>query len=735
MPLIALAVVSYALGLAAGLAGALAAGALVPCVILLAALYKRDLSFAALALLGGAGLLVGRAADRTDHSCVSRALGVTHIVAELQQDAAPGEFVIARLAEPGCGAPVAIAVHRGRAPAGSRVSVEGRATAGSRGLAIFDADITLLAPPRALARLRSAAGRTIDDAFGSDAPLARALLIADTRGLSPEVRDRYAAAGLVHMLSISGLHVGIIAMAVLLVMRAARLPVRTALIATSIVTALYVVMIGAPAPAVRSAVMLGAGAASRIWQRPTSPWASLALGAAVPLGDPRIVLDLGYQLSVAGMISLIASGALDRRWLEPRFDGVSRTVLASLLTSTVACIVTGPLVAASFGRASLIAPVSNVIATPIMAFAQPVLFLAMLAGPWPALARFLAGAAHPALLAFDWVARTAGAIPGAAIDVSATHAALLLWGATSVCIVAACVRDDPWPSVLCGSTCLTIAAWLPTVPSPAGQLELHMLDVGQGDAIALRTPHGHWVLFDAGRVWRNGDAGRSVVVPYVRARGGQVDAFVLSHPHADHVGGAASVLHALHPFVYIDAGFAGGTDSYRASLAAAESLGIGWRRAHPGDSLDVDGVSLAFLAPDSAWTASLQDANLASTVVLVRYGRVRFLLVGDAEAPEEAWLLAHEDTLLQADVLKVGHHGSRTSSTPEFLAAVQPRIALVSVGAGNGYGLPNTEIMGALAGIGAQVLRTDRLGTVVVRTDGVALSVQVSSRTWDLPVR
>jgi competence protein ComEC len=224
-----------------------------------------------------------------------------------------------------------------------------------------------------------------------------------------------------------------------------------------------------------------------------------------------------------------------------------------------------------------------------------------------------------------------------------------------------------------------------------------------------------------------------VVVPYLRARGGSVAAFVLSHPHADHVGGAASVLRALHPGLYIDAGFAGGGDAYRASLGEASTLGITWQRAHPGDSLSIDGVTLRFLAPDSAWTASLDDANLASTVVLVRYGRVRFLLVGDAEAPEENWLLAQSDTALRADVLKVGHHGSRTSTTPDFLDAVHPRIALVSVGAGNGYGHPSAEVMGALAAVGAQVLRTDRLGTVVVRTDGVALSVQAASRAWDLP--
>lgn len=733
MPLVALTVLVYACGLAAGLRGALTAGAWVVCGTLILAALRRTLSVGALAVIAGAGILLGRAAERSDHACASMALARRQFTATLFADAAPGEFPAARLTGNGCDIGAFIAVASGSAPAGARVSLSGTPALGDRGLVISGSTIAIAGAPSMLARLRNRAGRGIDDAFGTDAPLARALLIADTHDLSPEVRDRYAAAGLVHMLSISGLHVGIIAMAVLLIFRACRLQVRMALIATTVVTALYVAMIGAPAPAVRAAVMLGAAALSRICHRPTSPWASLALGAAVPLADPRTALDLGYQLSVAGMVSLIASGALDRRWLRTRIHGHAHTLASSVLTSTVACVVTGPMVAAAFGRASLVAPLSNMLATPVMAFAQPVLFLAMLATPWPAAARFLAGAAHPALALFDWIAREAGTLPGAVVDVSASRLALIVAMGASICIVMACVRDDPWLPSIGAVACVVIIAWLPYVPSPSGNVELHMLDVGQGDALALRTPHNRWVVFDAGRVWRGGDAGRAVVVPYLRARGGTVAAFVLSHPHADHVGGASSVLHALHPDLYVDAGFAGGGDAYRASLGEANALGITWRRAHPGDSLSIDGVTLRFLAPDSAWTASLDDANLASTVVLVRYGRVRFLLVGDAEAPEEKWLLANGDTALRADVLKVGHHGSRTSSTPDFLAAVHPRIALVSVGAGNGYGHPSAEVMGALAAIGAQVLRTDRLGTVVVRTDGVALSVQAASRAWDLP--
>jgi competence protein ComEC len=270
---------------------------------------------------------------------------------------------------------------------------------------------------------------------------------------------------------------------------------------------------------------------------------------------------------------------------------------------------------------------------------------------------------------------------------------------------------------------------------------LHVLDVGQGDAVALRSPGGRWVLFDAGRVWRGGDAGRRTVVPYLRARRGRLVAFVLSHAHADHVGGAATVLRALRPAQFVDAAFVLGSSAYRDALGAARDAGVRWRRARPGDSLVVDGVVIEFLAPDSTWTASLDDPNSASVVASVRYGEVRFLLVGDAEAPEERWLLdrARTDTALaarlRADVLKVGHHGSATSSTAPFVAAVAPRVALVSVGAGNQYGHPSADVIARLRGAGAAVVRTDLAGTVVVRTDGRSLDVHAGEGSWAAPSR
>jgi competence protein ComEC len=193
------------------------------------------------------------------------------------------------------------------------------------------------------------------------------------------------------------------------------------------------------------------------------------------------------------------------------------------------------------------------------------------------------------------------------------------------------------------------------------------------------------------------------------------------------------VLHALHPSEYVDGGYPGPAESYRESLDAARDEHVRWVRAHPGDSLSIDGVSLTFLAPDSVWTSHLDDPNLASVVTLVRVGNVRMLLMGDAERPEEEWLLEHESGQLHADILKVGHHGSSTSSTPAFLDAVAPRLALVSVGAGNSYHLPSMSIMRALATRGAQVLRTDRLGTIVARTDGESIFVNAGGDEWELP--
>jgi competence protein ComEC len=562
----------------------------------------------------------------------------------------------------------------------------------------------------------------------------RALVIADMGAIEPAQRDRYADAGLVHMLSVSGLHIGIIALALELLGAALRLPRGPTRVASLGLLVVYVAAIGAPAPAVRAAVMLGVLSASRLRQRPTSPWAILALGAVVPLVEPRTVLDLGWQLSVAGTAALVSGGVLVRRVVPRGWSGVRRTIATGLVVSLVATLTTAPLVAWSIGRVALVGPVTNLLADPIMGVLQPVLFVALCIPSRP-IEALCADAAHALIVLFDAIARLGAAVPGGALAITPSSTAALLAGVAAVAVLAACASRHPERAVLTAASAVALLVLEPIVRPARPFTELHVIDVGQGDAIALRTRQNRWILVDAGRSWIGGDAGKTTVVPYVARRGGSVALFVLSHPHADHVGGAASVLTALRPARFLDPGYVGTSAPYVTALAEAARERIPWQRVRPGDSLRVDEVLLTALAPDSVWAAGLNDANLASTVMMARVGAIRILFTGDAEAEEEDWLLERDPQALAADVLKVGHHGSRTSTTPRFLAAVRPRLALVSVGAHNAYRHPSPEVLHALHDSGAQVLRTDRAGTIVVRTDGRHLEVEARDERWSIPER
>jgi competence protein ComEC len=533
------------------------------------------------------------------------------------------------------------------------------------------------------------------------------------------------------MLSVSGLHVGIVAVALQMLLVAMRLPHDVARGATIAAVGCYVLLIGAPPAGVRAAVMLALVALSRIAQRPLSPWGIVALGAAEPVLHPSTVLDLGWQLSVLGVIALAAAGRASGRWLR----GVRRPwrePLAALLVSVVATIATAPPIALTFGEVSAVGPIANVVAAPLMAMAQPLLFLALVLAPVGPLARLAADGAMPILALLDGVARVAASVPGARLALPATPLAASLLAALAAAVLAGCLAREPTPPFLVAGGALALLLLLPAIPTRTGAPELHLLDVGQGDAIAIRSGAGRWVLVDAGGGWAGGDEGRATVLPYLRRRGGTLAAAVLTHAHADHVGGLRTVLSRTQPAALYDPGFPGPGSPYRDALTMARRRGIPWRRVRPGDSLVVDDVTLHFLAPDSAWAAGLRDPNDASTVVIVRLGAVRFLLTGDAERDEEEWLLARGARALRADVLKVGHHGSATSSTDALLDAVRPRLALVSVGAANRYGHPSDDRMRALARRGVATLRTDQWGTVVVRVEGRVLVVQANGEEWRL---
>jgi competence protein ComEC len=239
---------------------------------------------------------------------------------------------------------------------------------------------------------------------------------------------------------------------------------------------------------------------------------------------------------------------------------------------------------------------------------------------------------------------------------------------------------------------------------------------------------------DAGNAWATGDAGARVVLPHLRRRGGDVAALILSHPHTDHVGGAAAILRSLRIGLVLDGGFVHTSDAYAAAMTSARERGTPWRLARAGDSIEIDGVQLLILAPDSARAAAASEANEASVIVMAEWRGVRLLLTGDAERAEEDQVRQQYRAGLRADILKVGHHGSGTSSSDAFLDAVRPRVALVSVGAGNSYGHPSPAVMESLADRGVETFRTDEDGTTVVSTDGSTFWIRTDERRWVLRV-
>lgn len=738
MPLIASAYLAFLSGILADAAGAgrWLVGALA--MVILACLWTRTAIPAALAALSLAGLWLAYAERMGEERCRERALGAREWKVRLAAGAVATTSLRGAYLDGGCRLPVSVSVAEGAAAGGSIVMVTGRVLPADGAVAarMARAQLRVVGGPGWLDRLRVRARNRVRLLFGANGDaLPAALLLADTGGLDAELRQRFADAGLVHILAISGLHVGLVAAALELLLRAMRMPRGAAGAGAALGSLAYVALLGFPPAALRAGAMLGAISLTRLLQRPTSPWAVLALGAAAPMvGSVRVATTLGYQLSVVGVAALLAAGSLARRWRPlARKRGWRPTLGRALLASTAASAASAPIVAWHFGRLSVVGPLANLLAAPVIAFLQPLLFLAFVLSPLRPAAALAADAARPALAALDWIAGAAAAVPGAAIAFTPTLTGAVCAAVAVGAILVACVATFPARSLIAAAGALALAAWLPLAPGRRGELELHLLDVGQGDAIALRTPMGRWMLVDAGPGWRAGDAGRRTIVPYLRRRGGELAAFVLSHPHLDHVGGAVSVLRAMRPELYLDAGYPAGGEAYRGSLAEAAARRVRWSRVHPGDSILVDGVVVRFLAPDSAWAAGLPDANSASTVALIRYGSVRFLFTGDAEAPEEEWLLdRYGPEALRAEILKVAHHGSRTSTTPAFLAAVRPRLALLSVGLGNDYGHPDAGVVARLTAAGAQVLRTDVMGTVVVRTDGRRLKIEAGGVEWEL---
>jgi competence protein ComEC len=440
---------------------------------------------------------------------------------------------------------------------------------------------------------------------------------------------------------------------------------------------------------------------------------------AVTLVDPRAVTSVGAWLSVAAVAGTSAASAVMRRARRPAAP------VRLLAASAGATLATAPITAHVFGAVAPIGVLVNLIAVPLAAVAQPAVFLSL------ALTAIAPGAGL-ALALLERLASGAAAIPGGHLTGDAGPAFAAPWVAALAAAVWWYRRRPTWAVVRLRSAWAAAAGgWLAVAVGITGRpdrydgLAIHVLAVGQGDGIAIRTPRGRWVLVDGGPRMGAEDAGRRVVVPFLRRqRVRALDAVIVSHGDADHLGGIPAVLARFPVGLVLEPGQALGTDLYQEYLTAVDRAGARWQAARGGDTLLLDGVRVVVLHPDAAWMRHETRPNENSVVVRVSYGAFDALLTGDMGWPAESVLAGRVGPV---ELLKVGHHGSAGGTRGPWLAAARPRAAVISVGP-NRYGHPAPDVLERLARAGIPVYRTDRGGTVTVRSDGRYFAVSQEDR-------
>jgi len=593
---------------------------------------------------------------------------------------------------------------------------------------------------KALLRLRGGVQARLRELLPRRAAIAEALLLARREGLDAELKRQFAAAGLTHLLAISGTHVGLVAGVLLLLAGIARLPVPAAAAVSAAGAVAYVLFLGAPHAASRAALQLIALLLVRALQRPADPYTLLAASALVLVAvDPLAVLNAGFQLSYAGIFGLLEW----RRPIAARLpDWLPRWASDGLAAGTAATLATAPIAALHFGIVAPIAIIANLVAVPLVAAAVPALGVILAAGAvWPAAGRLLGEGADAILAALDAVAAAAAAVPAGHATVARPAVLAALVGTALAILVARRTAGPetrstrphgrgfaegsavPLPQhamrrvVAFACIAAALVAWpLAVRLAGDGAIRIHAIDVGQGDALAIRTPAGRWIVVDAGPRTPRFDAGRARVVPFLLDHGvRRIDLLVLSHPDADHIGGVEALFETFDVLAVVDPAIPTGKDMYLGTLTAARNEGSRWIAARAGRELRLDDVVLEFLAPSAETVDAPGEANDYSAVFRLSFGRFAALFLGDAPAAVENEIVAARGNGLVSHVLKVGHHGSRTSTGDSLLAAASPRVALVSVGLRNRYGHPDPGVVARLARRGVRILRTDRHGTVTVR--------------------
>lgn len=570
-----------------------------------------------------------------------------------------------------------------------------------------------------------------------DAAAIFAMLFGGYQGLKPELLEAFTITGIVHILSVSGSHISLLAAVMAWLGSFFRLPqlVRAMLVVLAI--AAYSLLAGLVPPVIRSALMGGLSFLALALNREKDARRLLIFtGLLMLIVSPLLLFHISFQLSFAATAGLLYVAPVVRARLQRMH--VPSSLAAGLSITFAAQAATLPILAWYFNQLSLSSFLANLVVVPIVEFIIIVGIAAGVAAFVLPFAGKLAYAGDSLLLGAvyemtSWMA----SLPGSRIWIPSFswQAVLIYYAALSLFVC-----KEPWrhrildefyarKACLAAVCVLFLAVGTGYRLSQADLMTLAAIDCGQGDALLLRTPHGKTVLFDSGGEREGNEpgafnTGQRVILPYLRHYGiHELNAIFLTHAHADHAGGAGAVLRTMPVGRVYTADE--GREAYAQSMGigSADALLQKLQPAQEGQSFDLDGVRIevVFAPPSSGKGAA--SGNEASNVYRIVYGEASFLITGDLTKEREEMILKKGKDI-RCTVLKVGHHGSNTSSSEAFLQTAAPRYAVICVGAGNRFGHPKPEVLERLKGLGIKILRTDQNGEIVFFTNGKTIRAQ-----------
>ena len=566
-------------------------------------------------------------------------------------------------------------------------------------------------------RAARAAIRTRIAAAGLD-PAVRgvlaAMLIGDRTLVTPEVERVFRDAGTLHVMAVSGLHVGIVSALLYWPLVAGGMRRRHALVVLLFALPLYAALCAGRPSVVRAALMAGVVVLSLRRGLLGEALNGLGLaGLALLAWSPWNALDVGFQLSFAATLAIVAAvrarDPAEAPWDRP--PAWRRWAVGTLVVTLAAQLATFPILAWHFGR---VVVGGVLVAVPATLLAGPVLglgFAWLVFGSAPVVGPALVAALDGTVRALIAVSAFGADLPFGAFGVATpAFGWLVLWIGLGT---AALILRGRRRALLTGALLVLILPVLPWSQRPDAMLRLTALDVGMGDALVLELPEGGAVLVDAGTAFAGWSAGEEIVAPFLFHAGiRRLIAALPTHGDLDHIGGIPGVLRDV-PAAELWESAALAQDMRPAVRRTREALPR-TRRLVEGESFTLGGARFEVLLAGETIVQPERAANERSVVLAVEYAGRRLLLTGDAGEEAEAVLLERRPGSLAADVLKVGHHGSRTATSRRFLDAVSPEVAILSTREDSRRRLPDASVLARLEASGARVLRTDEDGAVTV---------------------